>query len=82
MDELTRSEVKSAIKEELKGEILREENGDGWFIMTTKKDDVIYYIKCFVGDYIKYLEFVNPAQYSNVYDIFIKDMEPLFQSME
>ena len=82
VDVLTRSDVKSAIKEELNGEILREENGDGWFIMTTKKDDVVYYIKCFVGDYIKYMEFVNPSQYSSVYDIFINDMEPLFQSVE
>ena len=82
VDDLTRSDVKSAINEELNGEILREENGDGWFIMTTKKDDVVYYIKCFVGDYIKYMEFVNPSQYSSVYDIFINDMEPLFQSVE
>ena len=82
VDELSRGEIKSVIKDQLDGEILSEESGDGWFIMTTKKDDIVYYIKCFVGDYVKYLEFVNPAEYSDVYNVFIEDMEPLFQSME
>jgi hypothetical protein len=50
--------------------------------MTTKSNGVIYYIKCFVGENIKYVEFVSPAQYKDVYDVFISDMEPMFKSLE
>lgn len=81
-DNSTIDQIKSAIKEKLGGTIQREENGDGWFIMTTKSNGVIYYIKCFAGENIKYVEFVSPAQYKDVYDVFISDMEPMFKSLE
>ena len=50
--------------------------------MKTRSDDVVYYIKCYVGERVKYVEFVSPVQYKDVYDVFITDMEPLFKNLE
>ncbi len=43
------------------------ETYDGYFVFRCVKDSVVYNYKCFVDDYVRYIEFVYPEKYSDIY---------------
>lgn len=44
------------------------ETYDGYFVLRCVKDSVVYNYKCYVDDYVRYIEFVYPKEYSGIYE--------------
>lgn len=79
--ELEMDDIKEMISDALSKDVEYENGGDGWFITVTEKNSVVYFLKCYVDeDYVKYMEFVYPEQYSETYDVFVDDIEETFES--
>ncbi len=77
--ELKKDDVKDMISKALSKDVEYADGGDGWFITVTEKGSVVYYLKCYVDeDYVKYMEFVYPKEYSETYDVFVDDIEKTF----
>ena len=75
---LTHDEIKSMVSKELGGAVDYEDSGEDWFIMCTISRGVVYYFKCYADELIRYVEFVYPAEYKDVYDVYVSDIEPTF----
>lgn len=75
---LTYEEIKSMVSKELGGAVDYEDSGEDWFIMRTISRGVVYYFKCYADEFIRYVEFVYPAEYKDVYDVYVSDIEPTF----
>ncbi len=75
---LTPDEVKSMVTRSLGSSAQYEEMTDDGFIMSTVSGSVVYYFKCYVDEFIRYVEFVYPTRYRDVYDVYVDDIEPTF----
>ncbi len=73
------SELMDKTASEIGGSVKHKERGEDYFVMSIESNGVIYYQKCYVGDYITYLEVVYPAEYDDVYSVYIADMEKSFE---
>ena len=74
------AEVKDMISDELGAAAEYEVSGDDWFIMRTTKSGIVYYHKCFASsDFVRYIEFVYPSEYSEIYDVYVNDIESTFE---
>ena len=61
------------------GEVTYSASGESWFAISIRKDDIAYYIKGFVDDYIREFTFDFPAEYLDVYDDYINHIEDNFK---
>ncbi len=73
------SELMDKTLSELGGSVRHKESGEDYFVMSVESNRVIYYQKCYVGDYITYLEVVYPSEYDDIYSVYIADMEKSFE---
>ena len=73
-------DVKATISHELGTSADYEVSGDDWFIMRSVKSGVVYYHKCFATESsVRYIEFVYPAEYSEIYDAYVDDIGSSFE---
>jgi len=78
--ELDAAAVKNMISKELGTSAEYEVSGDDWFIMRTVRDSVVYCNKCFASpDIVRYIEFVYPLEYDEIYDVYVNDIEDTFE---
>ncbi len=81
-DNLSCGEIKKMVTDKLGTGSESGDSGEGWFTMTTVSDGVVYYFKCYADEYIRYVEFAYPAQYRDVYDVYVSDIEPTFEKID
>lgn len=81
-DNLSCSEIKKMVTDKLGTGSESGDSGEDWFTMTTVSDGVVYYFKCYADDYIRYIEFVYPAEYRDIYEVYVSDIEPTFEKLD
>ncbi len=76
---LTIGQIKDKAIEDIGGRQIFSETGDGRYTVTIDREGIIYHHKCILsGDNIVYFELVYPAQYSEVYDVYVSDIDETF----
>ncbi|MCH5211505.1 MAG: hypothetical protein J1G06_00675 [Oscillospiraceae bacterium] len=61
------------------GSVEYESDNDGWFVVSTNKNGMVYYYKCYVGNYIRSLEMVYPYEYLEDYNDYVTRLSKNFQ---
>ncbi len=78
---LTLSQIKDKALEDIGGREVSLETGDNRYSVTIDRDGIIYHHKCILsGDNIVYFELVYPAQYRELYDVYVSDIDETFDT--
>lgn len=76
---LSITQIKEKALEDIGGSQLFSETGDNRYSVTIERDGIIYHHKCILsGDNIVYYELVYPNEYSEVYDVYVSDIDETF----
>ena len=77
-DDLTAKEIKEMLSSNPGGTSDYEIDGDNWFTLRKKAGGIVHYFKCYVDSVVRYVEFAYPQQYADVYDEYVREIEPTF----
>lgn len=76
---LTINQIKDKATKDIDGRKVSSETGDSRYSVTIDRDGIRYHHKCIIsGDNIVYYELVYPTEYSEVYDVYVSDIDETF----
>lgn len=76
------AKVMNSVISDLGGMVSYSASGEEWFAISIEKENICYYVKGFVDEYVRKFVFYFPNEYLEVYSDYIEHIEDNFKRIE